>query len=69
MERNRGVYTWVIYERLNIRKNGYMQNKFDCNGKISRNNLVECVELEITSFKILRLQETVSATELKEMGI
>jgi len=69
MERNCGVHTWVIYERLNIRKNGYMQKKFDCNGKFSWNNLVECVELETTGFKILRLPETISATELKEMGI
>lgn len=30
---------------------------------------MKCVELETTGFKILRLPETVSAIELKEMGI
>jgi len=69
MERNCGVYTWVLYEWPNICKNGYKQKKFDRNGKISRKNLVKCVELETTGFKILRLPETVSAIELKEMGI
>jgi hypothetical protein len=46
-----------------------MQKKFNCSGKISRNNLTTCVELETTGFKIFRLPETVSVTELKEMGI
>jgi hypothetical protein len=52
------VYFGYIRETVNVRKNGEMQKKLDCNDKISRNYPTVCVKLETTGFKNLRLPET-----------